>query len=135
MTDYERGPQQLWADPKQELFTEKSGLHSIKGGFMPWDKFRWLVTGVGAAIGFVIGVIGESFFHIAAGALIGGMLGYFLPVPFKEAYEKSLFQWFYLALLYIIPTVVVLLLPLAVGALKIVLVIGVILLVLSLFGG
>ena len=66
---------------------------------------------------------------------MGAALGYFLPMPFEEAYKKSLFQWFYLALLYVVPCAVIWLLPLATGALKIVLVVAVILILLSMFGG
>ncbi len=135
MTDYERGPQQLWADPETKLFTQRVAEHGKKGSFMPWSQFHWVMLGGGAAIGVMFSMIlGGGFFELVAGAAVGAALGYFLPMPFKEAYRESLFQWFYLALLYIIPCAVIWLLPLATGALKIILVIVVILIVLSLFG-
>lgn len=135
MTDYERGPQQLWADPETKLFTQRVAEHGKKGSFMPWSQFHWVMLGGGAAIGVMFSMIlGGGFFELVAGAAVGAALGYFLPMPFKEAYRESLFQWFYLALLYVIPCAVIWLLPLATGALKIVLVIVVILIVLSLFG-
>lgn len=135
MTDYERGPQQLWADPETKLFTQRVAEHGKKGSFMPWSQFHWVMLGGGAAIGVMFSMIlGGGFFELVAGAAVGAALGYFLPMPFKEAYRESLFQWFYLALLYVIPCAVIWLLPLATGALKIILVIVVILIVLSLFG-
>lgn len=135
MTDYERGPQQLWADPETKLFTQKVAEHGRKGSFMPWSQFHWVMLGGGAAIGVMFSMIlGGGFFELVAGAAVGAALGYFLPMPFQEAYRESLFQWFYLALLYVIPCAVIWLLPLATGALKIILVIVVILIVLSLFG-
>lgn len=135
MTDYERGPQQLWAEPALEPFTQKVAAHGKQGGFMEWSSFHWLMLGGGAAIGVVLGIMGGGFFELVAGAVVGATLGYFLPMPFKEAYKKSLFQWFYLALLYVVPCAVIWLLPLATGALKIVLVVAVILILLSMFGG
>lgn len=135
MTDYERGPQQLWADPETKPFTQQVAEHGKEGNFMPWSKFHWLMLGGGAAIGAVLGIMGGGFFELVAGAVVGAALGYFLPMPFEEAYKKSLFQWFYLALLYVVPCAVIWLLPLATGALKIVLVVAVILILLSLFGG
>ena len=135
MTDYERGPQQLWAEPALEPFTQKVAAHGKQGGFMKWSSFHWLMLGGGAAIGVVLGIMGGGFFEPVAGAVVGATLGYFLPMPFKESYKKSLFQWFYLALLYVVPCAVILLMPLATGALKIVLVVAVILLLLSMFGG
>lgn len=135
MTDYERGPQQLWADPKPELYVPKADAHGKRGNFMDWATFHWVMLGGGAAIGVIFGLMGGGFFELVAGAAVGAALGYFLPMPFQEAYKKSLFQWFYLALLYIVPCAVIWLLPLAAGALKIVLVIVVILVLLSMFGG
>lgn len=132
--NYYKGPKPIWDEPKLQLFEKPVSVRPSEGLKLSWARYCNMMYLGGAAIGLLLGTQGDGLLYIAASTLLGTVLGGFMTMFVKKLFRNSYYPWMYLLLLCAIPFIVYLLLPLAMSALKAVLVIAAVLLFLYLLG-